>query len=740
MKLKSIYRLAFLGSLVAFAGCAGDELDGASSGNVPESVAVTLTVSRPGDASTRTELTEDPTDGTLTSKWTTGDKLLVVTSAGVKAGELTLKEGAGKTRGVFSGDLEIADGTEATLWYLGASNGEAVPYTSATGQSQVTLTTDLSGKEDSPKLGASFDDLKRAELLKKEGVEFTVKNGVGYVKTESVLLDQMMAMAHFTLTFPDGFSVSDGATLTVNSEKGDLPNVKTWLPANSPADASYGYTFTIGDGKDIQISNNTAQLYIPIIPGKYKLTFSVTSGGKQYSCSLQEESTISEGVYYTAGAPSFAGIPIDFSKPNEYPGYENEDPRNPLHKFAKTNLTRVNGLENGFAEEGDNGALYQWGRNYGYVKNIGIYSQSWPFYTDHTIEVDYNYSHFVDAMGGYDPKEKGSSYNLDYYIHNPYPTKFIAAGTLMTPKLEGNLITDVYETPHNYSTKEDIQSHPDKYFMNADISGGTWYTFGTGVFGGETKNAKADYWLTTFGDGGSTWYDRATVCNYSRTNPCPEGWRIPTPEEFSEILPETQLVGIDNSLSQGLSSLAQVRQSKDVRYAIRWIYSQDYITIEAVVVDKDFTDSNISSLFWDESRDNGLLVSRKFPFTGAIDPLVVQFDGYYIYDTNNYEEIYAARPNHRGITRFECMEGGVQLEYGILSRYWGLIYPNDYNNGNASFGAYWTTEKKALKFEAKEKSKNVLKPNRPTFKYTSTFAVEDADPVMGYAIRPVMDK
>lgn len=305
---------------MAFAGCSGDELDGVSSGSVPESVAVTLTVSRPGDASTRTELTEDPTDGTLTSKWTTGDKLLVVTSDGVKAGELTLKEGAETTKGVFSGDLKIADGTEATLWYLGASNGDVVPYTSASGQSQVTLTTDLSGKENSPKLGASFDDLKRAELLKKEGVEFTVKNGVGYVKTESVLLDQMMAMAHFTLTFPDGFSVSDGATLTVNSEKGDLPNVKTWLPANSPADASYGYTFTLGtpesDGKDIVVSNNTADLHIPIIPGKYKLTFSVNSGEKQYSCSLQEESTISAGVYYTSGAPTFAGIPIDFPIPD----------------------------------------------------------------------------------------------------------------------------------------------------------------------------------------------------------------------------------------------------------------------------------------------------------------------------------------------------------------------------------------------------------------------------------------
>lgn len=316
MKLKSIYRLAFLGSLVAIAGCSGDDLDGVSSGSVPESVAVTLTVARPGDASTRTVLT-DNNDGTLTSKWTAGDKLLVVTSDGIKAGELTLLSGENTITGVFTGDLAIADGTHATLWYLGASNGDAAPYTCATGSTgdKVTLTTDLSGKEGSPKLGVSFDDLKRAELLTEDDVEFTVKGGKGYVKTEGITLDQKMAMAHFSLIFPGDFAVSDGATLKVNSEKGDLPNVKTWLPANSAAEASYGYTFTIGDGKDIQISNNTADLYIPIIPGSYKLKFEVTSGSKQYSYSLTEESQISAGVYYTCGAPSYAGIKVELSEP-----------------------------------------------------------------------------------------------------------------------------------------------------------------------------------------------------------------------------------------------------------------------------------------------------------------------------------------------------------------------------------------------------------------------------------------
>lgn len=355
MKLKSIYRLAFLGGLVAFAGCAGDELDGVSSGSVPESVAVTLTVSRPGDASTRTVLT-DNNDGTLTSKWTAGDKLLVVTSDGIKAGELTLLSGENTTTGVFTGDLAIADGTQATLWYLGASNGDAAPYTCATGSTgdKVTLTTDLSGKEGSPKLGVSFHDLKRAELLTEGDVEFTVKGGKGYVKTEGITLDQKMAMAHFSLIFPGDFAVSDGATLKVNSEKGDLPNVKTWLPANSAAEASYGYTFTIGDGKDIQISNNTADLYIPIIPGSYKLKFEVTSGSKQYSCQLQDESEIKGGWYYTSGEssdsskPSYVGISVRLKDDSELSEVDDEvvgptfTIKNRQGKEVKVRFTRAN--------------------------------------------------------------------------------------------------------------------------------------------------------------------------------------------------------------------------------------------------------------------------------------------------------------------------------------------------------------------------------------------------------------
>lgn len=688
MKLKSIYRLAFLGSLVAIAGCSGDELDGVSSGSVPESVAVTLTVSRPGDASTRTVLT-DNNDGTLTSKWTAGDKLLVVTSDGIKAGELTLLSGENTTTGVFTGDLAIADGTHATLWYLGASNGDAAPYTCATGSTgdKVTLTTDLSGKEGSPKLGVSFHDLKRAELLTEGDVEFTVKGGKGYVKTEGITLDQKMAMAHFSLIFPGDFAVSDGATLKVNSEKGDLPNVKTWLHANLAAETTYGYTFTLGDGKDIKISNNTADLYIPIIPGSYKLKFEVTSGSKQYSYSLTEESQISAGVYYTCGAPSYAGIKVELSEPtnNDYPGYENEDPRNPLHKFAKTNLTRIDGLTNGFAEEGDKGALYQWGRNYGYIDTMGAYEGT--VYDNGDTE----FNNFLDAYGSFTGNENGYR-EFDYYVYNPYNYLIYTGYTygVADPAGIGFNLAVAWDEPKYYKTANEIKAHTDKYFMSWDSS-------------------DEDYWK--FEGGGDNWYERAEACGYEKTNPCPDGWRLPTEDDFKMISPSQNKGGTNTgtSLTSLVNNSAELRQTPDhTKYVIRWSYSNTYLKIEAIVVDSDFKSSDIVDIIW-ENNDN--VVTRIFPATGQIRETVL------FYPNTGYD--FICLPLHWG-----------DLDDGYFDDL--VIRPG--GNYNDMVGSYWTDSDSHFEFS------NYSSKFKASFNKSFLGIDKSKGRIKGYAIRPVMDK
>lgn len=322
-----------LGCAAALVGCSDGEFAGVSeTGSAPETVAVTLTASRPSGAHTRTLLQEN-TVGGLNSTWSVGDKLLVVAPDGTKAGELTLQTGAESTEGVFSGELQITDGTKARVWYLGANNGDDAPYTSAAVSSDgkvTALTTDLRTN-----FGGKFDDLKRADLLTKEDVVFTVKDGKGYVQNERVELSAKMAMAHFTLKFPDDFVPSGEATLTVNSEDGDLPSEMVWDPLTSDGstpseDASYGYSLTLGsEASGIVLQDNRADVYLPIVPGSYKLKFDVSAGGKQYTCSLKNKSTIEDGYYYTSGKSSessstFEGISVSLVEVSQ-PVKEDED-------------------------------------------------------------------------------------------------------------------------------------------------------------------------------------------------------------------------------------------------------------------------------------------------------------------------------------------------------------------------------------------------------------------------------
>lgn len=329
MRLKLIYMMVAFGCAAALVGCSDGEFAGVSeTGFAPETVAVTLTASRPSGAHTRTLLQEN-TAGGLNSTWSAGDKLLVVASDGIKAGELTLQTGANSTEGVFSGELQITDGTKARVWYLGANNGDDAPYTSAAVSSNgkvTALTTDLRTN-----FGGKFDDLKRADLLTKEDVVFTVKDGKGYVRNERVELSAMMAMAHFTLKFPDDFVSSGEATLTVNSEDDDLPSKKVWNPLTTgDSTPSEGYSLTLGsEASGIVLQNNRADVYLPIVPGSYKLKFDVVAGGKQYTYSLKDKSTIEGGYYYTSGESSessstFDGILVSLVEVSQ-PAKEDED-------------------------------------------------------------------------------------------------------------------------------------------------------------------------------------------------------------------------------------------------------------------------------------------------------------------------------------------------------------------------------------------------------------------------------
>lgn len=223
---------------------------------------------------------------------------------------------------------------------------------------------------------------------------------------------------------------------------------------------------------------------------------------------------------------------------------------------------------------------------------------------------------------------------------------------------------------------------------------------------------------------------RAELCGYDRTNPCPDGWRIPSYEDFKAIAPEGGGIDITSNLANKLTNYYEDRQTPDgVRYIIRWIYSDSAITVEAVVVDNNFS-GTVNSLFWDQNRNKKVV--RVFPYTGAIQPLIALCDGYYM--ANDH---YVVRPHNRGLADGSGIPGG----YGDANNYYWMLFSfSDVNGANAAFGGYWTSDKNhAFKFEAKEKY-NGKNNSNATIQLRSCLKMDSGDPVMGYAIRPVMDK
>lgn len=697
MTMNSKYVYAFAGLLLGLTACSNEDLISQSGQLNGETVFVSLKVDR-NKAVTRTIINETDTENGigLSNVWAPGDQVTLVSATGAVAGTLTLEGTGGESEGIFSGEATIADG-EYTVWYLGADPAYARIESGAVVNDLATAGCEVSG---------SFNDLNRGDLMNSK-VQIIVKDGKATV-AESVTLASQMAMAHFTLGM-DGLDTAlaaEDAKLTLSYTVGETP---------------YSYSIT----------NKEAEVYVPLFPGTYAPSFTLTSGDKTYTYAFANTTNVVAGLYYCGAKDSATGdsnginVPLkDPSEQNPYEGYENEDPRNPLHKFAKYNLVRVGergSLVNGFAEsETENGALYQWGRNYGYMDTNGIYKPE-------IVSPDEDFTNYIDALGVFNKPDSESGRSLDYYVYNKGNKYFMVSGTETRYNPNGNPYKFWFDDPLFYNSVDDIKDHPTSYFMDGTPDD-KLYGYGDYYMGMDYMNNLPDYWLSTFEDGGSTWIARAEKCGYANTNPCPEGWRMPTLEEFKAIAPEGQGLDANKSMASMLSNYAEVRKTTDgVNYVIRWIYDSSAITIEAVVVEGAITKSQVTSKFWDDNRDKKVV--RVFPFTGSIVPFIGYVDGWGISDAH-----LIVRPYHRGFADigFFSQAVGKPNNYG-----WAQIGPG--NNAGAPFGGYWINEKNyAFKFEAKEISHGTNTSNK-TFTSTSCLFVGSAEPVMGYAIRPVMD-
>lgn len=660
----------------------------------------------------RTTLVEN--GGDLTCLWDENDRVLIATADGTPAGVLTLSDGAGQATATFTGQVDAnkINTTYVNVHYFGT---QVDPTTVTT-----TYIHDFSTQ---PGTLSSLSDYDF--LTGQVGITLT---GDVITTNYNLKLTRRTAFGRFHLNFPEGVVVPLDAEITVTgSFLHTVGNFGLKLESNFDTPSTNKIVTTFDTGYDHEV-------WLTILPASApyttSLTFTVTAGETTYTGTLAERQwKANEYVRATLDDGTFAGIPVEMT-PTSTGGDDNgetneygEPLNNPLAKWAKYNLTRDGAETNKFAAEGDNGALYQWGRNHGFIDNLSFYKG-----TSFEASINFEFSNYIDAMGERN-KDNAPDYFFDYYVYNP-SNMFMECGTEMryTPNDPNYML--YYDAPRSYNTLAELKAHTSQYFMDGTM-GGRYMGYGNLYYGMESQNYNSDYWLASFGNGGSTWGERAVACGYENTNPCPEGWRLPSAEEFAEIAPEGS--GIDNTtnLATNLNNFSEVREnSAGVRYAIRWLYSANAITIECVVVDATITSSSqLTSLFWDQHTTDKVV--REFPFTGAIQPFIALSDG-----MSFANETLIVRPSSRGVVDWS----GIQQGIGAYNNWsWMLIGPADVNNANPAFGGYWVNEKgRAFKFEAKEKYNNKNTSNA-TLVLASCLKMDNADPVMGYAIRPVRD-
>lgn len=689
MKWNQFLTLA-MGAALSLASCSNDDYYGGASGN---EVQLTVDIRKPGFMDeTRTALFESSTKiGDLDCVWTENDQVIVVNN-GARVGILKLMPGyEGQETGRFDGSITgLSDGNHSlTFYYLG------------TGKDAVGASGEQDYKFDTQ--AGTLASLSAKDLLISETpVTVSIDGKTGY--TDDMALARQFSFAHFRLVLPSGVSAA-GQTVTVSGT-----NVMNEAILNY----SKPLTHKAGDINVTVLANN--DFYMTLLPqSAVSPTFTVTVSGKTYKGELAQKdidknifiNEILSDVSMTRGWPvTMTEVETetpDFPTDPDYgDDYANEDTRNPLHKFAKYNLVRVGergSLENGFADsETENGALYQWGRNYGFNDSKGIYEG-----TAYESLVGNGFSQWLDAFGEISYFWDEYRSHPDYYIYNP-TNNAVVCGT-------GAHFNNGYywaDAPQTYSNVDELKELTTKYVMDGNPVGAT-----------------DDYWINNFGNGGSTWSLRSNACGYDKSDPCPDGWRMPTEAEMRSILPSDNKEVTRQSLTQILNSIGtQQRTSSDgYNYVIKWSNEGNALKIMALVTEGKLSNSEVRNIDWSSKE----VVTRYFPFTGFIDNVT----GCNIYVEAGYDgRGYYALPYHRNRT---VDEGNWMVSIG----HDGLTYPTyEYvkilpgDNYGFCIGCYWVSDgKRALKFS-----------NRQSFEKTSYILIENGNPVMGYAIRPVMDK
>lgn len=300
-----------------------------------EKVPVTITISR--GAQTRTELSENTTNGGLNQVWSKDDKVVLYNSNGAEAGTLTLQSGADTSEGIFTGDVTGATGTYR-LWYFGKPQADAensYPYLDfSTTAGQVKLDLEKQNFR-------NLKDLEAVDILS-TNVNIVVKGDQGTVG-QTVTMAPHVAMARFTISgIPEGTSGTVKIYNNLNSDRGGIYARRSLFLSTGEQQGGNGTTASFAYNG----VKNGDDIYVAFLPNAYTLHFEFeTSEGAKFTHTFGQNS-IEAGVYYQSfnkgegeetGTPGGIEVPFVIEK-NSYdtsawgadgeivqPGYKRED-------------------------------------------------------------------------------------------------------------------------------------------------------------------------------------------------------------------------------------------------------------------------------------------------------------------------------------------------------------------------------------------------------------------------------
>ena len=471
---------------------------------------------------TRTTLTEE--DGNLKCTWNDGDKVWVMDFDGGKLGELTIRPGFdGKEYAEFEGELLINDPdmSQVTFVYFGSNvNPKEIEYVTSSGKKYWEFNF--------ANEGGDLASLSEQDFLW-SATDIEIMGGTAY--TEEMGLSRHISFGHFELVFPEGVTRTD-EPVTVSGE-----GVKNYIRL-----LQNGGGISMGGDDTITVAGSGNDIYMTILPNTIAPTFSVTIGGKTYTGSLGAR-TFKPSEFVRKGQG--VGVPVvmeveepedpdnpgntgNWAKPGDAldPSYVDNGVKfvaqvdgwtlnwSSVHQYGGfgTYITyNHNGIVNGLmTSKGGTGVYFQWGRWMGLPTTCGNLT--------------------LNSAG---------SYSGDYKANSQLP-----------------LGVNYYNTSIGYIFGNHLSAAHGKVYMGST----SWTPL-------RANRSSIMFGMVDAMQGHGDYVGANEVCKWEDRsgNPAPAGYRIPTADELSVLVP---------SCGTFSGTYAEVKTVNGTKYAYQWKVTQ----------------------------------------------------------------------------------------------------------------------------------------------------------------------